>query len=347
MWLPLILMLTFVPVFAGAGTSGRWILLSIAVPLLILLRDARCAPPWLGILFLLYASISLAWAPDLNEGMQDVWKLWICAGVFVLGATTDLRRVFMGLALGFAVNSTIVVAQCYGWEGILQIAPPAGLFSNKNFGGEAAALVVVGLIGIRLWWLVPLPLITLLLSTSKAGLLAAAIGILFVAPPLIRWAAAALVLIFASVLSESFTGHVGSLMQRVGVWEDLVRNLTWLGHGAGSFYILMPDISVFNRASVRFDFAHNDWLQLVFEYGIGAAPLFAGLILAFVRGTSKVAQAVLLAFIVEGCFGFPLHLPVTAFVAALCAGHLPGHRLPVLAPLFHGKPVLRGSHAHG
>lgn len=343
----LLLILTFVNVFPGAGTSPRWMLLSLMIPLIILVRDLRVSNAHLGILFLLYASISSAWAPDLKEGMQDVWKIYLLAGAFVIGAGTHMRAVFIGCALGFAINSAVVVAQVYGFDGITQTVAPAGLFSNKNFGGEAAALVLIALVGYRLWWLAPLPLVTLVLSGSKAGVLAAAIGVLFVAPGWMRWSAAALAVFGVSLVSTDFDGHFAHLLQRTDVWTDMLNNLTLFGHGAGSFYILMPGISVHNVLDVRFDFAHNDWLQLVFEYGIGVIPLAVLLGLAWWRGTCNISRAVLAGFIVEGCFGFPLHLPVTGVLALLCAGRLFGSRLLVRSTLLHGQPVLRGGHAHG
>jgi uncharacterized membrane protein YqaE (UPF0057 family) len=43
------------------------------------------------------------------------------------------------------------IAQWLGFDGVPQLAPPAGLFLNKNYMGEPAALLLLALLALRAW----------------------------------------------------------------------------------------------------------------------------------------------------------------------------------------------------
>jgi hypothetical protein len=113
------------------------------------------------------------------------------------------------------------------------------------------------------------------------------------------------------------------LIQRVGVWEDMLPGLRPWGHGLGSFIAEFPLYQHHTTAlTLRFENAHNDFMQLAFELGIGAV-LAAALVIAQLWGTPRSpAWYAMVVFLVEGCFGFPLYEPVTASLAAVCAGAL-------------------------
>ena len=64
-------------------------------------------------------------------------------------------------------------------------------------------------------------------------------------------------------------------LARVG-WR-LFLQAPWLGHGAGSFRTLFPSVRSSDLSSKFYDHAHNDFIQLLVEYGVAGA-LFAGAI---------------------------------------------------------------------
>jgi len=342
-----LLTIAFVPIFPGAGTTPRWLILSLLLPLLALGRDVR---PTLGHallgLFIGYAGLSLLWAPDRVEGLNDLWKLCILGAAFVVGAQQKtLKPVFAGAAIAMGINSLLVIAQAFwsvSW--VPQTVAPAGLFVNKNVGAEAAMLILIGAVGYRVRWALLATLPTILLSNAKGALIAAIVVAVWALRGWQRWVAFyVLATIAAAVffLAGMQGVWVSSLRPRIDLWLDMLGHLSFLGSGAGSFYTARTYLLTNVGAKEFFDFAHNDVLQLVFEFGIGAVPLIILAALAF-RGTQcRVAQAVLLAFAVEGCFGFPFHVPVTSALALLCAGHVYGRSNHLRNTLPSGQFVLR------
>jgi hypothetical protein len=97
--------------------------------------------------------------------------------------------------------------------------------------------------------------------------------------------------------------------------------MNWFGHGIGSFYIDFPFFQEGGFAR-RFDHAHNDLLELGYEFGVLA--LLPVVLWLFAVAHYSPISAVLAVFAVEGCFGFPLFLPVTGALGAISAGHLCG-----------------------
>lgn len=323
-----VLMLAFVPVFPGAGTSPRWVVLSLAVPAILLFSQTFPRPPLLLAAFLAFVWASLFWAPHFAEALNMAWRLSLFGAIVLLGMTHPLKPFLVGLALGMIPHAVLVLAQLGGYDGVPQTIPPGGLFVNKNFGGEAAALVLAGVVLYRLWWLVPAPLIAVGASSSKAALLALGIGAIFAVPAQWRKYAiggalvCALLYGAAAVYAGTAPAHVDHLMQRINLWRDIIDNATLFGHGAGAFYGMENAIVRYSTIPVAFEYAHNDVLQLVFEFGLGSLFLIALAGLAFLRSRCKVAATILLLFAVEGCFGFPLYLPVTMAIGAFCLGRL-------------------------
>ncbi len=91
------------------------------------------------------------------------------------------------------------------------------------------------------------------------------------------------------------------------MWRDAIDHLTWLGNGT------YERMFTFGRA----ENLHNDWLQLIYEFGlIGLVPLIAILVAINAQSAPFIA-----ALLIIGGFGFPLHMPATAWFAAFVIGH--------------------------
>ncbi len=128
----------FVPGIPDPATVPRWALLMLIVPILWYRHPNRMT--WghvLGACFLAWAALSLRWTFNLFDGARALMWFGMLALLFC-AAPLSLRRVYGAMAIGLATNSAAVVAQIYGWDGVSQAAPPAGLFFNKNFGGDGA-----------------------------------------------------------------------------------------------------------------------------------------------------------------------------------------------------------------
>lgn len=329
-----LLTVTFVPWFSDLATGPRWALLSVGVPLLLLRTAVRpTLGHLLGGLLFAWAALSLTWTPSLYDGLNGLWGLLLMGGIFCLGAQLpSLQPVLIGLGIGFALNSGVTLAQELGWQGVPQIAPPAGLFSNHNVLAYAAAPVLVGLLCERLWLLAALavPSVVVIMpggSMSRGPLLVlGAMGALWLWRRHRMGALLVLAIMADCLLWSLLYGTHNDQSQRLAIWADTVDGLTWLGRGVGSFYYAFPEHAErYSTLFVRPAQAHNDYLELLFDLG----PV--GLILAAAFAATLLAprpteRAVLLCIAMEAAIDFPLHLPLTVFLGSLAAGCLCGAR---------------------
>lgn len=109
----------------------------------------------------------------------------------------------------------------------------------------------------------------------------------------------------------------------------------WLtGTGAGSFYTAFPK---YRSADVVgfFDFTHNDYLQILGEYGLIGACLFGGIAIltlwtalqaqrqrrnSLLRGVGFAAMMGMVALMVHSVADFNLHIPANASLLTLLCG---------------------------
>jgi hypothetical protein len=354
------LTLAYLPATVDAGRAGRWAVLAVGLAALLHFRAEPCksrAGHALGALFLGWCALTLLWTPNLSDGAAALAQLLILAMAFVLGARLpSLLPVYMGMGAGLSVNGAVAVAQeFYGFDGVWQVFPPAGLFVSKNWLAEAAALVLVALLAHRRWLLAAAVLPCLAFSNARGALLG--LGVVAVlalwrrAPLLARFGSLCAGLVLAAALAGFLADwrlfSLNSLGERGIIWQNALGGLTWLGRGLGSFYHDYPLHGTLQDLLVsRPTHAHSDFLEWVYELGPGA--LLPVALLAFcLRTPAPVERAVLTVFIVEACFGFPAHLPVTGFVAALAAGHLAAAGEPLRGLLARGRMVLRAGLARG
>src|ERR1700691_1263174 len=170
--LGLLLPLVYIPTLTGFMVLTGWCVLSCALPFFFL-REVRMGPGhWLGIMFLAYACVAEAWAPIPAQGVWDLWLMGCCAGMFLLGATYDLRPLYVGLAWGIGINTVIGFAEHFGWHAIVGDPGFDGVFFNPDMFGETATLVTVALVASGLWRLLPLTVIPIYITRTRAGLVA-------------------------------------------------------------------------------------------------------------------------------------------------------------------------------
>jgi O-antigen ligase len=208
-----------------------------------------------------------------------------------------------------------------------EVALHSGLFINRNFAVEAAAVIAAGCAFYRLWWLLP-GLVPTLLAGARAPLLALGmVGAFFLWRRSKLMAAgcfiASLVVMYGVSVSAPNGMSSASSMERWAVWLDILPGLSILGHGLGSFNFEFPTLQVHTNAlEVRFEHPHSDILQLAYELGIVGVALYGCLVFRLLRVPATAASAALAVFLIEGAFSFPIYLPVTGFLAALCAGYI-------------------------
>src|SRR5262249_31543445 len=148
---------------------------------------------------------------------------------------------------------------------------------------ETAVLSFVACFASRMYWAALLPLPAVILTHSRGGLLALAIGMLWMAWKKAPWLAvivagtialgAASLQLMSDKHADSFRGgnltNWSSVTDRIDIWKDSANQLTWLGSGIGSFRVDFPKRPYHTDtvAVGRADYPHNDFLQFLYELG--------------------------------------------------------------------------------
>lgn len=307
-----ILSILYWPVIYGPATSPRWAFLAVSLPILLIVKYEKtnfAIIHLLGLSFLIWSIITLLWTSNVYDGVDELIKLTILAEAFILGSyLSSLRQVFIGLAIGLTCSSLMVLVGLKG-----------GLFVNVNILAETALIVCVGLFVYKLWWLIPGLLPAIVLNGSRAAILTGSILFCGWLWSKSKWlfTITGLSIILICSISILYGYKVDSINQRFVLWQDTISELKLFGNGLGSFFSSYPYLTneidtVLNRPR----FVHNDLLQIAFELGI----IGTGLILVISYLVLKRENYVFASFVIISFFSFPLHLPVTSFIAALVCG---------------------------
>ncbi len=332
---------------------GRWGLLALCAATLMF----RTELPKAAWAVLAYLAVMTWWGPVWYEAVN----LYIHAAFFVVlycyaATLPDLRKIAIGVALGMTVNSAAALAQILvGWNGVPEITPGSGLYFNRNIASETAAMAVALAVGYRLWWLVPgiLPTLALggripVLALGVAGAIAiyqrsrflAALSVLFPILIAVAW-------LQSHGDSAVTAGVLDTLKQRAGTWYDAAHGFTVLGQGLGSWIINFPLYQTSSSTlELRWENAHNDTVQLLFELGVGGAVLVAIFLLRMATSERRPEFYALLVFLIESCFEFPLYQPVTGGLAMVCAGFLFSRGVPLHRLLVRLGLSIRSGYAH-
>jgi len=190
--------------------------------------------------------------------------------------------------------------------------------------------------------------VAVMLTQSRAGAAAAAIGVLvflvargwrrprslipllLIPLPLLAYVA----LSFGGATLARF-GEM-DLGGRIAVYSAIVENLgerLWLGHGLGAFHDTFRPYLPLEVATAEWNVAHNSYLENLWELGLVAALAFYGVLLAVVwrLGTGTVvrrqnasipamALGVIAAGAVHSTVEFPLQIPACAALFAALIG---------------------------
>lgn len=316
-WIGAAVSLCYVPGVTGAYIATQWPLLAVVLSL-VLLRKGPVTPFHVtGLLFVVYATASMLYSPVRDASTLGLW-LVVIMGLSVWFGTTleSTRELYAGLAVGAGVSSFVAVLQYFGFQVLPAVSTAyAGLYVNSVQQGLVLALIVVALVSQRMWlWALPLAP-GLWLAQSRGAWLALAIGLLACYVRRL-WVfgivgAAGAVYLF-SPLSLSDT-------ERLFIWQSAWDKLTLFGYGPGIFYAMV--LTTKDGAYLFPEYAHNDALQLLFEYGVGAVLPFAVIGYAISR-TEAVEWPVIVAFVAAGCYSMPLFMPIASFLGLVAVGRV-------------------------
>lgn len=326
-WLGLFVPVVYVPNITGWYIIDGWIVLSIFLPFFFLRRVEMGTGHWLGLVFLTYAFLSLFWVENRIQAVWDLWLLTLLAGCFMLGAQYDLRKLWLGSAFGIGVSTVVGILQLFGWHDLVFMTNPnhpTGLFVNPDMFVEAALLCSIGLITTKQYW----PLIFTAppvlgdfvgLTHSRSAMIAIfAVGFIWLWERL-GWKVLPLLLL--PIGAGYVLWNDPSVALRWHMWQDTYDGLTWFGRGPGSFFDLYPEFaSRTDTMSTRPESTHNDYLELLFEFGIGTIPLFALILYGLGR---RVAERYLwVAFCTIAFVSFPIRIPAEGLLGMAALGSL-------------------------
>lgn len=331
-WFGLGLTLCFVPGLTGYSVLTGWPFLAATLPFSLFHHTSVTPIHWLGAFFLSYASLSLLWTDNIFDGL-GMMAQWIILGMgFYYGSVASSpRSVYLGICCGLSVSVGLAVFQSLGYEWVYADGDfrtnATGLFVNSTVFGTILALSLIPAIFSQIWWYVPIGGLGLILSGARAAGCAAVttvlIGLWGWNRRLMLMLTIPAILFAAAVWLNKPTGtRDTSLELRSAYWADTGEALSALGHGVGSFFQLYPTIAKrTDPVKVRPEHPYSDFLELLFEFGLGTLLLWAMLILAW-EIKLETERYILLCFCLLGLTYWPLAIPVTAFMVAFATGSL-------------------------
>jgi hypothetical protein len=340
--LGLLLPISFVVGLTGATIPTQWALLSMTLPLTLWRAAPFTALHLVGLTFLAWAFLSSAWALNYHTSVLGLWYITILALAFWYGSTQlDLRSLWLGLASGLTISTGFALAQTIGFTPVLVAEAPGfhhpGLLYSHVVQAYAIALVLIACVQYEIWLFIPPLALGLILANARGAYLILAVTAL---ARYVHWLAALTLLVAGAFAAQYFL--VPSDSVRLQVWGYAIRGLSLFGWGPFAFndifyfwYNPVKDANIFLRA----EFAHNDYLQLWFEYGIGSLAIFTIYGLTLTR-TSTRDWPIFFGFCVLAGFWFPLYHPLTAFMGAMVAGHLLRDSVRVRTLCNHWRPRL-------
>lgn len=320
LWLGLLLAICFVPGYTGASIPTQWAVLSILLPLSLWRKGPITSLHKLFLLFMFWSAVSILWSINLYSWVWGMWLVTIWALSFYLGSTLrSLVDLWKGLAIGLGVSSAVAVAQALEFAPVEANDPYlySGLLFNSSVQGISIALVLIALTIHRLWWYMPPLAIGLILAGSRGAFFILAIALI---ARYTHWLVAILAVVFAGLALGFWTDVSDS--QRLRIWGITLGALSPFGQGSGSFidvFYIYKDRGV--DKLIRSEFVHNDYLQFIYEYGIGAIAIFIIYALALLKTTSR-EWPIFFGFAILSFFYFPAYAPLSAFIGFVVAGHI-------------------------
>lgn len=314
----------YLPGIIGASIPTGWLFLLIILPLFLfqINIDVKFSHI-LGFLFLLYAALSFVWTANLNIALMFFLQFVALSLVFCIGSSIkNIKWFLVGLGIGLLPSDIIATIQYFYHYPVVFTLPlhTAGLFINQNMFCEASAVLFVTLLIFEFWWILPLTLPGLIYVHSRAAIIGVIVGTelyLFKKNKLYFYIFNGFLMLCFLVTFRNFT--FSSVIERFNIWLDVLNGFNIFGNGVGSFEITYPFYAThIDTALARPKFAHNDLLQLMYEYGIGF--VFFAIFVFSILKVRKNENIILVSILTISLFSFPLHIPVIAFIWFLVAG---------------------------
>jgi len=226
------------------------------------------------------------------------------------------------------VNTLYMLMQFSGYDPLFKTKPGGeahpvvGLMLNTNFTSALLALCFPAFLRKKWCWFIPLVGVGFVLAKSTGGILAVAVGlaVYFIAMGH-RFATIIPVLImffFLLFVDKNFSPKD----VRLEAWQyalELYKKHWIMGSGIGNWKIIgvLKNPHLQNQGWTAL---HNDFIQALFEMGIGFVILLCGYFYDIFKRFKEKALIPLVALIiisVNAMFNFPFHIGTTAMIAVV------------------------------
>lgn len=318
--------------------APRWAVIAVGVPLCSKLdpRALTESMRWVLVFLGVLGAISLLGSPYPQAGALDLTYIVLLTLTAVAAAAfVSLDEIMTGIGYGLAFSSVLALAQYLGWHPLPEVSSPSGLFYSSEVLGEFSALVFVWALARPRWAIAAAAVVPIVLTGTRVGAFAAAVGLLFAFRPNWKLLVPLLIAVLAAALYAVGFMKFGSSMHRLTLWGATLMAFTPAGNGLG-----------WGTAAFPFEeFVHSDALQAMTELGaLGLAFVLVPIIALRNQRGNHAERGLLVAACVEVCISFPLHFPASGFLAAVAAGYCAGRVTPLRVgfSLGTGDHVARG-----
>lgn len=311
-------MTAYWPGISGLATTPRWdVAVLMAIASIFQVRRDWQVIDSVGVLLISWLVLSLVWSTGRLDGIDTASELTMVVVAFVFGSGLSMIKSFViGAALGLAVSSLICIAQAIGIIVLPTYIYVGGLFFNGAMLAEVTAIVLVAALALRLYWLVPLLLPSLLLPQARTPILAVALSAVMLGKRKKLWLLVACISVVGIFLARGFASS-----ERLVLWRETLPGLSLIGRGIGSFpQWFVEHAQGFDLAASRPRYPHNELLWLAFEGGVPAVAMATGFVVLLWCHADAMLKGVLIVFLVDAMFWMPLHEPATVLFVAVCAG---------------------------
>lgn len=256
------------------------------------------AVPFLGTVFLCYAGASILWSPG-----EKVWATTLLLGLaaaFVVGATIkDERPIWIAVLTFVGMN---ILAMLF----IDQL--PWGLFGNPNYLGCAITIALAGALAYEWYLFLPIDFVGLFFTQSRGAILAAGLMGIMALWHRSKWLACCVALAIVPMVLGTKPDAISSVVARLGVWQDTLNHLTFFGHGFNSFFETYQTWPVHLNMTLQLPtHVYNDFVEAIFDFGVGAIPLLVMIVLILDRADFG-QRLICLTFLALGLTYYPLHI---------------------------------------
>jgi O-antigen ligase len=331
LWVPLAFLEGYTAFNLGGKAAGLlltvgWLgALQTGVATTSVLRRHRRLVEVLG-LFVVWLSLSVAWAPDTGRALGDLWHWYAVALIFVIVATcvntpSTLRLVCGAFVAGafLSVVASAATGNLRTGAGTERLAAAAGdpnsLAMGLVAGIAVAAALAIGLRSAGWRWLLIVVIAVLaagIVATESRGGIVAVVATAVAAVAVFkgrRKQVLGVVLVVAAAITVSFAFNPDAWQRvtkpdsrgtgRIDLWTvawNISADHPFTGIGLRNFGVVAQDytrkVGPLERVDLIADrpkVVHNTYLQLLAETGIVGLSLFAVLVLGCLRAGLRAA----------------------------------------------------------